>query len=340
MTRVAFVGLGNMGLPMAINLLRGAAEQNIPSFPRRRESTTTVDPRLRGDDDGINLSATSLSAEYDVTGVDLSPVALQAFQEAGGKTTDNASEAARQADLIISMLPAGRHVQDLYLGDGSKSSPGLLAQLGSHAMIIDCSTIEADVAKSVGKAAAARGVAFVDAPVSGGTAGAAAGTLTFMVGGEAAAVERATPALNVMGQAIFHAGDVGAGQLAKICNNMLLAVLMTGTAEALKLGMDNGLDPAVLSEIMKNSSGGNWVLNKYNPVPGIMANTPASDEYQGGFMTALMMKDLGLALSAAQGSGSATPMGALAENLYRMHAAKNGSEQDFSSVIKLYEADS
>lgn len=301
MTRVAFIGLGNMGLPMAINLMK---------------------------------------ADYDVTGFDLSELALDEFKQAGGKTAENASEAARSADLVISMLPAGQHVSDLYLGDGSKSNPGLLAQLGSHIMVIDCSTIEAVVARTVGEEASQRGVAFVDAPVSGGTAGAAAGTLTFMVGGEKLAVECATPALNVMGQNIFHAGDIGSGQLAKICNNMLLAVLMTGTAEALKLGMDNGLDPAVLSEIMKSSSGGNWVLEKYNPVPGVMENAPASNNYQGGFMTALMMKDLGLALSTAQDSHSATPMGALAENLYRIHAAQNGKSQDFSSVIKLYVSDS
>ena len=300
MTKVAFIGLGNMGLPMAINLVK---------------------------------------ANYDVMGFDLSESVLDEFKQAGGNTAESASEAARNADLVISMLPAGEHVSDLYLGDGSKSNPGLLAQLGSHSMVIDCSTIEAAVAKTVGQEASQRGVAFVDAPVSGGTAGAAAGTLTFMVGGEKSAVECATPALNMMGKSVFHAGDVGAGQLAKICNNMLLAVLMTGTAEALKLGMDNGLDPAVLSEIMKNSSGGNWVLEKYNPVPDVMKNTPSSNNYQGGFMTALMMKDLGLALSTAQDSGSATPMGALAENLYRIHAAKNGRSQDFSSVIKLYAAD-
>ena len=256
------------------------------------------------------------------------------------KPQSSASEAARSADLVISMLPSGQHVNDLYLGDGSKSNPGLLAQLGSHSLVIDCSTIEAEVAKTVGKKALARGVAFVDAPVSGGTAGAATGTLTFMVGGEKSAIEYATPVLQIMGQTVFHAGRIGNGQLAKICNNMLLAVLMTGTAEALKLGMDNGLDPTVLSDIMRSSSGGNWVLEKYNPVPGVMENVPASCNYQGGFITALMLKDLGLALNTAQESHSATPMGALAENLYRIHAAQNGREQDFSSVIKLYVADS
>lgn len=294
MATIVFIGLGNMGGPMARNLL---------------------------------------AAGHQVIGVDLSKEALQAHQAAGGLTAESMTEAVAGADVVISMLPAGKHVETLYLGAG-----GLMNQLSSTTLVMDCSTIESDVARAVGVEATAKGIAFIDAPVSGGTAGAAAGALTFMVGGASESVDRAKPLLEVMGQNIFHAGDIGAGQVAKICNNMLLAILMTGTSEALKLGLDNGLDADVLSNIMKSSSGGNWVLEKYNPVPGVMAEVPASKGYQGGFMTGLMLKDLGLALSAAKGSKTATPMGALAENLYRMHASRAGEQLDFSSVIQMFES--
>lgn len=293
MTKIAFIGLGNMGAPMAQNLVKAGCE---------------------------------------VCGFDLMPEALDQLEQAGGSRAESVNDAAQDASVVISMLPAGKHVEALYLGD-----EGLFNVIGSRCLVIDCSTIEADVAKNVGVKAEEKGIDFIDAPVSGGTAGAAGGTLTFMVGGSAETVERARPYLEVMGQNIFHAGDAGAGQLAKICNNMLLAVLMTGTSEALKLGIDNGLDPAVLSEIMNKSSGGNWVLEKYNPVPGVMPLTPASNGYQGGFMVGLMAKDLGLALNAAAGSKTATPMASLAENLYKMHSIRSGSTQDFSSIIQLYD---
>lgn len=296
MTTIAFIGLGNMGGPMARNLVR---------------------------------------AGYDVSGFDLVPEALEQFEQAGGSRADSVSAATEGADVIISMLPAGKHVYALYLGQGSEE--GLFASISSQTLVIDCSTIEADVARQVGESAAELGIDCIDAPVSGGTAGAEAGTLTFMVGGSEDALGRARPYLDIMGQNIFHAGGAGAGQLAKICNNMLLAVLMTGTSEALKLGMDNGLDPAVLSEIMSKSSGGNWVLDKYNPVPGVMPGVPASNGYQGGFMVGLMAKDLGLALGAAAGSGTSTPMASLADNLYRMHANRSGATQDFSSIIQLFD---
>ena len=293
MAKIAFIGLGNMGGPMARNLV---------------------------------------AEGHQVVGVDISAQALKTHQEAGGLTAESAIDAVADVDVVISMLPAGKHVQTLYLGDD-----GLLQKLSSSTLVIDCSTIESEVARSVGLEAAAEGISFIDAPVSGGTAGAAAGLLTFMVGGSEQAVEQAQPFLQVMGQNVFHAGEAGAGQVAKICNNMLLAILMTGTSEALKLGMDNGLKPEVLSEIIKNSSGGNWVLEKYNPVPGIMPSVPSSNEYQGGFMTGLMLKDLNLALGAAHDSKTATPMGALAENLYRMHANRAGEKLDFSSVIQLFD---
>jgi len=173
--------------------------------------------------------------------------------------------------------------------------------------------------------------------VSGGTAGAEKGTLTFMVGGDAAVLERARNVFDAMGANVFHAGGQGAGQVAKVCNNMLLAIQMSGTAEALALGVANGLDPTVLSQIMQQSSGGNWALNVYNPYPGVMPGVPASRGYSGGFLVDLMLKDLGLAMEAADATESATPLGALARNLYRMLKRQyDAGSLDFSSIQKLY----
>ena len=203
--------------------------------------------------------------------------------------------------------------------------------------MIDCSTIAPQSARRVAEAAQTRGIAMLDAPVSGGTAGAEKGTLTFIVGGDAAVLERARPLLEKMGANIFHAGAHGAGQVAKVCNNMLLAIHMSGTAEALALGVANGLDPAVLSEIMKRSSGGNWSLNVYNPYPGVMDGVPASRGYSGGFLVDLMIKDLGLAMDAADSADTAIPMGALARNLYRLLKRQHDAGAlDFSSIQKLY----
>ncbi|MDX5435419.1 MAG: 3-hydroxyisobutyrate dehydrogenase, partial [Halomonas sp.] len=191
-------------------------------------------------------------------------------------------------------------------------------------------------ARIVGEAAAERGLTYLDAPVSGGVGGAQAGTLTFIVGGSQAGFEQARPVLEGMGKNIFHAGEIGAGQVAKICNNMLLGILMSGTAEALALGVKNGLDPAVLSEIMKQSSGGNWALNVYNPWPGVMEGSAASRDYQGGFLTDLMAKDLGLAWELALGCKATVPMGSQARNLFALHAAQGNGGLDFSSIQKLY----
>ncbi len=297
MTSVGFVGLGNMGGPMAANLVAGG---------------------------------------FDVKVFDLVPDLVAAVDGASG--ADSAAAAASEVDVFISMLPAGQHVRGLYLGAGD--APGILDQMNEDTLIIDCSTIDAASARAVAEGAKEIGLSMLDAPVSGGTAGAENGTLTFIVGGEESALERARPVLEKMGANIFHAGGAGAGQVAKICNNMLLAVLMTGTAEALALGVDNGLDPAVLSEIMKVSSGGNWALNVYNPYPGVMEGAPASRDYQGGFLVDLMRKDLGLALQTAQASGNSTPMGSLAANLYQVHRDVNDSGGlDFSSIQKLFKPD-
>lgn len=292
MTQIAFIGLGHMGLPMARNLLKNG---------------------------------------FAVCAFDLVKETVDTLVTEGAQPAGSAADAVRGAAVVVSMLPASRHVESLYLGED-----GLLERIASDALVLECSTIAPDSSRKVHAAAAAKGIALLDAPVSGGTAGAAAGTLTFMVGGEAGHLERARPVLAAMGKNIFHAGPDGAGQVAKVCNNQLLAVHMIGTAEAMALGVASGLDPAVLAEIMRQSSGGNWSLEKYNPWPGVMDNVPASRGYSGGFMAELMAKDLGLAQEAAQATGSSTPMGALALQLYRMLLKQGDGRLDFSAVQKLF----
>lgn len=288
--RIAFIGLGNMGAPMALNLLK---------------------------------------AGYQLTVFDLSPTALRTLTEAGATGAPSARAAVEGADVVISMLPASAHVEGLYLGE-----QGIIGQIPAASLVIECSTIGTASAQLVARACAARGLAMLDAPVSGGTGGAQAGTLTFIVGGAADALERARPCLAAMGKNIFHAGGSGAGQTAKICNNMLLGILMAGTAEALALGVANGLDPKVLSDIMGKSTGRNWALEQYNPYPGVMDNVPAARGYQGGFGVDLMHKDLGLAAQAALASRSAIPLGELARNLYGMHSLAGAGARDFSSIIQ------
>jgi 3-hydroxyisobutyrate dehydrogenase len=228
------------------------------------------------------------------------------------------------------MLPAGKHVAATYLGD-----TGLLAQLDPATTVLDCSTIDAATAREVGECAAQLGIGFMDAPVSGGVAAAAAGTLAFMCGGDAVTFERAEVILADMGKNIFHAGPAGAGQVAKGCNNMLLAIHMLGTCEALEMGARNGLDPKVLSAIMLPSSGRNWSLELYNPYPGVMDNAPASNDYQPGFMVDLMVKDLGLAMEIAQASGIDNALGQLALERYQRHQEAGSGQRDFSSAMEL-----
>lgn len=291
MANIAFIGLGNMGGPMAANLLK--ASHNVTVF------------------DLLQANVDKLVAE-------------------GASAANSAQDAVKDAEFVISMLPAGKHVKSLYLGDD-----GLNQHMRQGAMVIDSSTIDAESAKTVGAELSSAGFEFVDAPVSGGVGGAIAGTLTFIVGGDNAHYDKVKPILEAMGKNIFHAGGIGAGQVAKICNNMLLAVLMTGTAEALQMGINNGLDPKVMSDIMLQSSGRNWTLELYNPCPGVMENVPSSNDYQGGFMVDLMKKDLGLAMEAANQSRSMTPMGALADNLYAMHSAAGNGGKDFSSIFEM-----
>ncbi|WP_213953727.1 MULTISPECIES: 3-hydroxyisobutyrate dehydrogenase [unclassified Variovorax] len=292
--KIAFIGLGNMGGPMALNLLKA----------------------------GHALSAFDLSVE-----------ACKKFAAEGLPIATSAADTVSGAEVVVSMLPASAHVEGLYLGGDGK--PGLLEHIAPGTLVIDSSTIAAATSRKVAEAAGKRGIAVIDAPVSGGTGGAIAGTLTFMVGGSVQDLERARPVLEKMGANIFHAGEAGAGQTAKICNNMLLGILMIGTSEALALGVANGLDPKVLSEIMRRSSGGNWALEKYNPMPGVMDTSPASKNYAGGFGTDLMLKDLGLSQENAAAVRAATPLGGMARNLYAAHSLAGNGALDFSSVIKL-----
>ena len=289
--QIAFIGLGNMGGPMAINLHK---------------------------------------AGHSVKAFDLSQDALAKVKAEGLQVAASAQDAVQGAEAIVTMLPASQHVEGLFLGNGN-----LLASIAKGTLVIDSSTIAAATSQKVAKAAEAAGIDFIDAPVSGGTGGAIAGTLTFMVGGSTAQLERARPLLEKMGANIFHAGSVGAGQTAKICNNMLLGILMVGTSEAIALGVANGLDPKVLSEIMRRSSGGNWALEKYNPFPGVHENAPASKGYAGGFGTDLMLKDLGLAQENAMAMKASTPLGGLARAIYAAHSIAGHGGEDFSSVIKM-----
>jgi len=291
MSRIAFIGLGHMGGPMAANLLKAGHEVHV---------------------------------------FDLVPAAVDAAVALGAHAQASAADAVRGADAVISMLPASRHVEALYLGDD-----GLLARIAPGALAIDCSTIAPASAQKVAAAAAARGVAMIDAPVSGGTAGAAAGTLTFIVGGDAAALERARPWLDAMGRNVFHMGGNGAGQVAKLCNNMALGVIMAATGEALALGAAHGLDPAALSKMMAVSTGRSWATEVCNPWPGVLENAPASRGYSGGFGNDLMLKDLGLAAEAAMSAGSPIPLGELARNLYALNGRAGRGGLDFSSVIQL-----
>lgn len=294
MATIGFIGLGNMGGPMAANLAK---------------------------------------AGHVVQAFDLSADALSAATAAGCQTVGSALEAVKGAAMVITMLPAGKHVKSLLLeGDAP-----LFEHLDDGALVIDCSTIDVHTARDIAAVAQQRHIDFIDAPVSGGVGGAQAGTLTFIVGGSAEQYATALPVLQTMGKNIFHAGEHGAGQIAKACNNMMLAILMAGTCEALSMGVKNGLDPAVLSDIMKQSSGNNWALQVYNPVPGVMDNVPASRDYQGGFQVDLMFKDLGLAMDLSQQSASATPMGSAARALFNLHKSQGNGGLDFSSLIRLYQ---
>lgn len=290
MTNIAFIGVGNMGGPMARNLLK---------------------------------------ADHKVTAFDLSDAVLAPILKAGAAKAASANDAVREADVVITMLPAGHHVRSVYLDNG------VLGAAKKGALLIDSSTIDVDSARAVHAAAEKAGFLFLDAPVSGGTGGAEAGTLTFMCGGSDAAFERAKPVLEKMGKKIAHAGGPGAGQAAKICNNMMLGISMIGTCEALALGEKLGLETQALFDIMSTSSGQSWSLTTYCPVPGPVPTAPSNRDYAGGFATALMLKDLKLAQTAAQSVNANTPLGAEAAQLYSLFAAAGNAGIDFSGIIRM-----
>ena len=290
MSKIAFIGLGNMGLPMAKNLV---------------------------------------AAGHDVTGFDLSAEAKSALKEAGGAAADTIAAAVSAAEVIVSMLPAGKHVSAVYT-----EAEGVLAQAKAGALLIDSSTIDVDTARAVSAQAEVAGFAMVDAPVSGGVGGAAAGTLTFMVGGTATSFAAAKPYLDIMGQNIFHAGAAGNGQVAKICNNMLLGISMIGTAEAFTLGEKLGLDAQTLFDISSTASGQCWSMTSYCPAPGPVPTSPANSDYQAGFTAAMMLKDLLLAQEASASASAATPMGQRAAELYTQMADAGHADLDFSGIIR------
>ncbi len=293
MARIGFVGLGNMGAPMAANLVK---------------------------------------AGHEVAGFDLSREPLAALAAAGGQVAPSAAEAARGAAFIITMLPAGEHVREVWLHQGGLIEA--IAASGAKPLLIDCSTIDVDSSRAVEAAARAAGLEMLDAPVSGGTAGAAAGTLTFMVGGGETAFARGEAVLKAMGRTIVHVGGPGTGQAAKICNNMMLAINMVGVSEAFLLGRKLGVDWDKLFAIISTSSGQSWALTSYCPAPGCVPAAPSNRDYAPGFATALMVKDVGLAQAAAEATGSPTPLGAHALALYREVIAAGNGAKDFSVIFQ------
>ena len=291
MKKIGFIGLGNMGLPMANNISKAGIEVNA---------------------------------------FDLSEKALMHAENLGMSIKQDSKGVLEDIDALITMLPNGSSVEKIFLEDN------LLEVINKRTLIIESSTISPEISKKISTIAKNYGISMLDAPVSGGVKGAELGNLTFIVGGSQADLEKGLSLFKIMGDKIFYAGESGSGQIAKLCNNMLLAVHMCGTAETLALGVNNGLDPVVLSEIMKNSSGGNWSLEKYNPYPGVMETAPASENYSGGFLNSLMLKDLKLASELALGSKSTTPMGKLAMQLYEEMMDDGFGTLDFSSIQKKY----
>jgi 3-hydroxyisobutyrate dehydrogenase len=268
-----------------------------------------------------------VKAGHAVRGFDLSGAAVHAFAETGGTGATSIVEAVQGADIVVSMLPAGAHVRSAYGAAG-----GVFEAAGPGTLLIDCSTIDVDSARAVAKEAAARDLEMIDAPVSGGTGGATAGTLTFMIGGPDRAVERARPILEAMGKTLVHCGGPGTGQAAKICNNMVLGITMTAVSEAFALAEKLGLDAQKLFDVSSKSSGQCWSLTTYCPVPGPVPTSPANRDYAPGFTADMMLKDLKLAQQAAQATGAATPLGAQAAALYQLLVGAGAGAKDFSAM--------
>jgi 3-hydroxyisobutyrate dehydrogenase len=290
--RIAFIGLGNMGAPMARNLLR---------------------------------------AGHALVVFDVAPAAMDQLIAAGANAASSARDAAARAELVISMLPSSPHVRAVYLG-----LDGVLSGVAPDVPLADSSTIDPHTAREVAAAAARQGNPMADAPVSGGTAGAEAATLTFMVGAAKPLFEAIRPVLAQMGRNIVHCGEPGNGQVAKICNNLLLAISMVGVAEAMSLGVALGIEPKTLAGIINTSSGRCWSSDTYNPYPGVMDNVPAARGYTGGFGADLMLKDLGLATDAARQVKQPVMLGAMAQQLYQLMSAQGDGGKDFSAIIDLY----
>ncbi|WP_420797875.1 3-hydroxyisobutyrate dehydrogenase [Hyphococcus flavus] len=295
MTSIAFIGLGNMGGPMAANLAK---------------------------------------AGHEVTATDLSIGAIDRAVEAGCKRGDSVADAVKDADVVVTMLPAGAHVRSVYT-----EGYGVLANAKEGALLIDSSTIDVDSARAVISTATDKGFAMVDAPVSGGVAAATGGTLTFMVGGDDEAFARARPVLEAMGKNIFHAGAAGNGQVAKICNNMLLGISMIGTCEAFNLAEKLGLDAQTFFDISSTASGQCWSMTSYCPAPGPVPNAPSNRDYQPGFAAGMMLKDMRLAQEAAHKAKASTPLGAQSEALYALMEAAGKDNLDFSGIMKLVRGD-
>ena len=289
---IAFIGLGNMGAPMARNLLKAGHSLNL---------------------------------------FDLNKDILAELAALGGHISTSPREAAQGTEMVITMLPAAAHVRSVWLGED-----GVLAGIAKGVPAVDCSTIDPQTARDVAAAAAKQGVQMADAPVSGGTGGAQAGTLTFMVGAPQALFDTLHPVLEQMGRNIVHCGDVGTGQVAKICNNLLLGISMVGVSEAMALGAALGIDSEVLAGVINSSTGRCWSSEVYNPWPGIVETAPASRGYTGGFGAELMLKDLGLATEAARQAHQPVVMGAVAQQLYQAMSLRGEGGKDFSAIINSY----
>ncbi len=290
MATIAFIGLGNMGGPMAANLVK---------------------------------------AGHRVTGVDVVPAAIEKAAQAGIMPGEDIASAVAQAEIVVTMLPAGQHVREAYTGTG-----GILATAKTDALLIDCSTIDVESARAVHSEAAKKGFAMVDAPVSGGVAGAENAALTFMVGGAAETFTQAEPILQAMGKTIVHAGGAGNGQAAKICNNLMLGIQMISVGEAFVLAEKLGLDAQKLFDISSQASGQCWSLTTYCPVPGLVPTSPANRDYQPGFTAAMMLKDLRLAMAAAEGAKADLSMGTKATDLYDAFVEAGNAGVDFSGIIR------
>jgi len=278
---------------------------------------------------GSGMAANLVKAGHQVRAFDLNADAVAALVSLGAEAAADVAQAVSGVDAVVTMLPAGPHVRSVYTGEN-----GVLAHAPKSAILMDCSTIDVDSARAVAAEASAQGFASVDAPVSGGVAAAEAGTLTFMVGGPQPAFDQAEPYLQVMGKAVIRAGDAGAGQAAKICNNMLLGIHMVGTCETMNLALELGLDPQNFFDIASKASGQNWSLTSYCPVPGPVPSAPSNRDYKPGFAAPMMLKDLKLAAEAADSVSAQTPMGAQAKAIYEAFIADGGEEMDFSGVIK------